>query len=94
MKKNKVKKASKVVTAKAPKKKLLQKGGSQKHRLKKSPAQKNRLKKMATKISQTTKKMVDEVMLKLIGTRVLERAQNVSASLRKEKTRSKKVQED
>lgn len=62
--------------------------------LKKSPKKKSRLKKMATKISQTTKKMVDEVMLKLIGTRVLERAQNVSASLKKDKARGKKVQED
>lgn len=40
----------------------------------------------AQKIRKTTKKMVDDVFLKLVGMRVLERAQEISASLKEEKS--------
>ncbi len=44
----------------------------------------NKMLTAARKIQKTTKKMVDDVILKLIGRRVLERAEAVSRSLMQE----------
>ncbi len=41
--------------------------------------------KTARKIQRTTKKMVDDVLLKIVGMRVLERAKAMTESLKKEK---------
>lgn len=78
----KVKAKSKKATSKKPLKSVPSK---------KQQPTKDRFKKMASKIGKSTKKMVDEVLLKLIGNRVLERAQVVSADLKKEKTQTRKV---
>jgi len=43
----------------------------------------------AAHIQKTTKKMVDDVFLKVVGLRVLERAQEITRSLHKEKTGKK-----
>ena len=47
--------------------------------------------KTAKKIRKTTKKMVDDVFLKLVGMRVLERAKAMTESLKKEKKPAKKT---
>lgn len=46
--------------------------------------------KAAKHLRKTTKKMVDDVFLKLVGMRVLERAQQMSASLKEEKAQAGK----
>ncbi|MGZ5280408.1 MAG: hypothetical protein ACXWC9_10720 [Pseudobdellovibrionaceae bacterium] len=43
----------------------------------------------AAHIRKTTKKIVDDVFLKVVGLRVLERAQEITRSLPKEKTGKK-----
>lgn len=47
--------------------------------------------KTAKKIQKTTKKMVDDVLLKIVGMRVLERAKTMTEALKKEKKSSKKI---
>ncbi len=47
--------------------------------------------KAAKKIQKTTKKMVDDVLLKIVGMRVLERAKTMTESLKREKKSSKKT---
>ncbi len=44
----------------------------------------------ASHIQKATKKMVDDVFLKVVGLRVLERAQEMTKSLHKEKSASKR----
>ncbi len=51
----------------------------------KAQPQPSKVMKAAKQIRKTTKKMVDDVILKLLGMRVLERAQEVSRSLLNEK---------
>lgn len=45
-----------------------------------------RVLKAANNLRKTTKKMVDDVFLKLVGMRVLERAQAMSATIKAEKS--------
>jgi len=45
----------------------------------------------ARQLTKTTKKMVDDVFLKLVGMRVLERAQAMTQSLHQEKALTKKT---
>ena len=59
-----------------------------KTRAKKSRVGAGRVLKAANHLRKTTKKMVDDVFLKLVGMRVLERAQQVSASLKEEKAQA------
>jgi|GEM_PF-3097008 len=47
--------------------------------------------KAANQFRKTTKKMVDDVFLKLVGMRVLERAQQMSASLKQEKAEAESL---
>lgn len=47
--------------------------------------------KTAKKIQKTTKKLVDDVFLKLVGLRVLERAKVMTEALKKEKKTTKKA---
>lgn len=47
--------------------------------------------KAAHQFRKTTKKMVDDVFLKLVGMRVLERAQQMSASLKQEKAQAESL---
>lgn len=81
-----MKKASKKAVKKAATKKAATTSAK---KVSKKAAKKTSLKKVAKQITRTTKKMVDDVFLKLIGRRVLERAEAVSATLKKEKTGKK-----
>ena len=62
----------------------------------KSVRKPSKVMKAAKQIRKTTKKMVDDVILKLVGMRVLERAQEVSRGLLQDKRSkaktSKKIQ--
>jgi hypothetical protein len=71
----------------AKKKKIAKKVSAKKPKAKKSRVGAGGVLKAANQFRKTTKKMVDDVFLKLVGMRVLERAQQMSASLKEEKAR-------
>ena len=48
-----------------------------------------KVKSAAVQIRKTTKKMIDDVFLKLVGSRVLERAQEMTKDIKKEKSKGK-----
>jgi hypothetical protein len=89
-----MKKKSKAVSKKASKKKLNSKPRKATSKLpskaKSRIKTRNKMMKAADHIRKTTKKMVDDVFLKLVGRRVLERAEEVSRSLSQEKSGKKK----
>ena len=78
---------------KKAKRKVSKKASAKKTKVKKA-TNAQQLKKMASKITKTTKKMVDDVLLRLIGNRTLEKAQEISAYLKLDKARSKKDREE
>lgn len=68
--------------------KTAKKRSAKKTKVKKSRVGAGHVLKAAKHLRKTTKKMVDDVFLKLVGMRVLERAQQVSASLKEEKAQA------
>jgi hypothetical protein len=72
---------------KLKKKKKTTKKTSLKAKLK-APASRRGVLKAAKHLRKTTKKMVDDVFLRFVGMRVLERAQQMSATLKAEKAQA------